>query len=324
MSRIARALALGSLAVALPAAAALVPDRTLPTPGAVTALGVTHRSVVFAVAESKQSCAYVELWSTSTQRRWRFARYPTLCREAPSTGTGIAAVATSGARVFWLSFAGGNIREWDLSTATPTRRSPRHVVSVSADADDGEVPILLGPGTRDGVPYAVGGTVTYVSDNGARLFRTTLDSPVRLIAGGSGPGGGRVVAALEDGRVVVLSRLGEVVSDEAHAGVQPVAIALSASGPVVQIGREVTVGSLANAVRTTLPPGARLLDVRQEELVYAVGPKVRVRVVATGDDTLLQTIAIGPRERPLFATDTGGSAWARGASVSWRAGPLSS
>jgi len=283
---------------------------------------VTHRSVAVAVAESKRRCAHVELWNTAARQRWRFARYPTLCREAPSTGTGIEAVSTSGTRVFWLSFAGGNIREWDLSTATPTRRTPRQIAGASSDPDTAGSPIVLGVGTREGVPYAVGATVTYVSDTGARLFRTTLDSRVRLLAGGSGPAGGRVVAALEDGRVVVLSRSGEIVSDEVYAPADVVAVALVASGTVVQAGREVIVGPPGSAARVTLPPTALVLDVHQGQLVYAIGPKVRARSISTGAEKLVQTIPVAARQRPLFAIDASGSAWASGSRVGWRADGL--
>ena len=48
-------------------------------------------------------------------------------------------------------------------------------------------------------------TITYVADDGRRLFRVSVGSPVRLLAAGIGPGAQRVVASLADGRVVVLS-----------------------------------------------------------------------------------------------------------------------
>ena len=72
----------------------------------------------------------------------------------------------------------------------------------------------------------------------------------------------------------------------------------------------------------TLPPGALLLDFRQGRLVYAQGLQVRSRRVADGTDTLVQTFPSGSLRPPLFATDAYGSAWAKGASVSWRGGPL--
>ena len=177
---------------------------------------------------------------------------------------------------------------------------------------------MLGAGTRDGVPYAAGGTVTYVSEGGARLFRTELGSPVRLLTSGIGPGQARVLASLADGREVLLSSTGQLIRTVEHEPGDVVAVALALPGPLVQIGREVTVGPAS----VTLPPGARMLDYRQGQILYRTGSQVRMRRVATGDDSLLQVIQVKPWQPMLFATDSWGSGWARARSVSWRSGPL--
>ena len=44
--------------------------------------------------------------------------------------------------------------------------------------------------------------------------------------------------------------------------------------------------------------------------------------VVSGKDSLLQTFALRSWQPLLFATDSWGSAWAKGAIVSWRSGPL--
>ena len=178
---------------------------------------------------------------------------------------------------------------------------------------------MLGNGTRDGVPYAVGGTVTLVAESGARVFRTDLRSPVRLLAAGTGPGQGRVEAALADGRVVTLSRTGQVLATDTQEPGAVTAIALALPGPVVQVGPTVTVGSST----VTLPAGGLMLDYRQGTVVYRKGAQVRARVVSTGEDTLLQVIVLKPWQPLHFSTDSLGSAWARGTTVSWRSGPLS-
>ncbi len=118
---------------------------------------------------------------------------------------------------------------------------------------------------------------------------------------------------------MTLSRTGQVLAtDRAEPG--PVtALALALPGPVVQVGRTVTVGSSA----VTLPPGTAMLDYRQGTVVYRQGSQVRARVVATGADTLLQVVVLKPWQPLHFSTDSAGSAWARGAGVSWRSGPLS-
>jgi hypothetical protein len=178
---------------------------------------------------------------------------------------------------------------------------------------------VLGNGTRDGVPYAVGGTVTFVAENGSRRFRTDLGSPVRLLTAGTGPGQARVAAALADGRVVTLSLAGDVLATDQRKLATVAAIALGLPGPVVQVGRTVTVGTSS----VTLPTGALVLDYRQATIVYREGSQVRARVVPSGADSLLQVISVKPWQTLPFSTDSLGAAWAKGATVSWRSGPLS-
>ena len=50
---------------------------------------------------------------------------------------------------------------------------------------------------------------------------------------------------------------------------------------------------------------------------------MRARVVSSGADSLLQVISVKPWQTLPFSTDSLGSAWAKGATVSWRSGPLS-
>jgi hypothetical protein len=87
----------------------------------------------------------------------------------------------------------------------------------------------------------------------------------------------------------------------------------------VQIGRTVSVGVSTVA----LPQGGIVLDYRQGTVVYRKGTQVRALAVAGGADSLLQVIVVKPWQPLPFSTDTPGSAWAKGATVSWRAGPLS-
>jgi hypothetical protein len=310
---------LGLLASAGAAAALLTPARTVTNAAPVTALSVTGRSVAYAVGRTGATCSTVRLWDTGTRALWTFgADTISGCDENPSGGYGIWSVASAGHRVFWLTHIGGNITEYQLWTATPTRRTSRRLAFASSDTD-GPPAIVLGNGLRDAVPYAVGATVTLVADNGARLFRVDLGGPVRLLAAGTGPGRGRVAAALADGRVVSLSRTGQVLATDRSEPGAVTALELAPPGPVVQVGRTVTVGTSA----VTLPAGATMLDYRSGTVVYRKGSQIRARAVAGGADTLLQVVAVKPWQPQLFSTDTVGSAWARGAAVSWRSGPLS-
>ena len=241
-----------ALAVPATAGAVLTPGRSVVNAAPVTALSVTGRSVVYAVGRTSANCGSVRLWDTATRGLWTYGeRTIRGCEEGPSGGFGISAVSTSWHRAFWLTHIGGNVTDWQLWTATPTRRSPRRLAFASSESG-GPAAILLGAGTRDGVPYAVGDTVTYVSEGGARLFRKDLGSPVRLLTSGIGPGAARVLASLADGREVLLSSTGQVIRTVEHEPGDVVAIALALPGPLVQIGREVTVGP---GIRH--PPGRR-------------------------------------------------------------------
>lgn len=297
---------------------ALTPARSRAAAAPVTAIALTGESLVYTVARTPRSCGVVVLWDTRARRTWSFGHRTLLgCEEGPSGGFGITSVSVAGRRAFWLTHIGGNITDWRLWTATPTRPAPRSIAAASADTD-GPAPIVLGGGTQSGVPYAVGDTVTLVADTGARLFRTTLGSRVRLLASSRAPGDTpRVVAALDDGRVVRLSGDGDVLRTDRYAPGAVTAIALGARGMLVQSGVEVT-GDLD---RTELPAGATMLDHAERTIFYRRGSELRSRSLATGSDRLLRTFAVRRWQPLLFAADGDVAAWATGRVVgsgAWR------
>ena len=323
VSSLATVLAVSATAAAAVAAAALTPGRTVVNGAPVTALSVTGRSVVYAVGRTRGNCGTVRLWDTVTRGLWTFGqRTVVACEQNPSGGFGISQVAAAGRRAFWVTNIGGNITDYQLWTATPTRPGARRLAFASSET--GTAPaIVLGGGTDEGVPYAVGDTITYVSASGARLFRVTVGSPVRLLTSGRGVGTARVLAALADGRVVVLSRTGALLRTDAYSPSTVRAIGFALVGPLVQTGATVNVGPFAGGTKVTLPTGALMLDYRQGWIVYRKGMQARARQIATAKDAPLVTIGVKPWQPLLFSTDSWGSAWARGPGVSWRSGPLS-
>jgi hypothetical protein len=317
MKRLLPVLAFVALACPAAASALLVPGRSIANAADVTALSVTHRSVVWAVGRSSRDCGHVRLWDTASRGLWRFGeRTIRGCEEGPSGGFGIAQVATTGRRVFWVTHIGGNITDYQLWTATPTRQSPLRLAFASAETG-GPPTIVLGPGTQEGVAYAVGRTVTYVSDSGARLFRAELDAPVRLLAAGPSFGTGRVIAALENGDVVVLSGNGALLRTDSYEPGTVRAVQLAYGGPVVQAGDTVSVGSSTTGMKVTLPAGAVMLDYRQRAIYYRSGMLVRSRAVGNGSDVLLQRIPVKPWQPMPFSVDWG-TGWAQRATVNWR------
>jgi hypothetical protein len=317
MSRLIAALALVALLVPPSAGAVVLPGRTVSNPAVVTALSVTHESVVWAVGRSERDCGHVRLWDTTSKGLWTFGPKTIQgCEEGPSGGFGIAQVSTTGRRAFWVTHIGGNISDYQLWTATPSRSSPRRLAFASSET--GSAPaIVLGAGTQEGVPYAVGSTVTYVGADGARLFRVTLDSPVRLLAAGPSFGTGRVIAALENGDVTVLSRTGARLRTDTYDPGSVRSVELAYGGPVIQVGDVVTVGSATTGTKVTLPPGGLMLDYRERAIVYRLGAQARSRAIGSRSDVLVQQFPLERWEPMLLSLDWG-YGWAKGATVYWR------
>ncbi len=284
-------------------------------PARALSLALTAGHVAYAVAETRASCPHVELWRTESRTRIRFATTLPACKDVPSTGLGIPSVAVARDRVLWVSYTGGNKRDWQLWTATATRRQPRQLRAVERDVE-APAPIVLGPGTVDGVPYAVDSDVVLLGENGRAVFRATVASPVRAIAAGVGPGRARVAALLANGVVVGLDRQGRAVSS-LDAGPSATAVRISPLGIAVQAGSEVSIGA-ATAVR--LPAAAELEDVAQGRLLWTRAGDLGSTSIVTGRSSRLVN---GARALPVLGQlEQRGLAWSKGRSVVWRAGTL--
>src|SRR5437764_963054 len=92
------------------AAAGAPLDRSWTAPGAITSLEESAQSVAAGVGWTPKSCEEVILWEPGIRARHVF-HLPGPC-PATSTGRGIAAVSVLGDRVVFLSYVGGNTREW--------------------------------------------------------------------------------------------------------------------------------------------------------------------------------------------------------------------
>jgi hypothetical protein len=289
------------------------PGRTFARDGQITSIALTHGSVAFSVGRTKTDCDHVELWNTDTRGTWRFGRaHP--CGDLPLfSGIGPIGVATN--RVVWVSFAGGNHTDWELWTATPTRKAPRRLAFVERDTSEAPA-MVVGPGTPQAVPYAVGANLTLLAENGAPAFRWAAPSEVRALTAGSGPHGWRVAALLDDGSVTVLNGAGSVGATFEFPPGQVKWVGLAPVGLLVQLpGAKVEIRNGAATKTVQLKPNAIVLDYAEGRILYRVGQAFWMRRVANGADV---QVLQGSRAHRIFATlDTHGLAWAQDTKVAW-------
>jgi len=303
----------GLLGSATAASALQTPGRTQVRSAPITAIALTHASIAFAVGATKSDCDHVELWNPDTHGTYRFGRKKP-CGDLPLL-YGIGPIGVASSRVVWVSFAGGNLTDWQLWTATTTRETPRRLAFVERDTMDAPA-IVVGDGTTAAIPYAVQTEITLLADNGAPVFRTHAQSEVRLITAGEGPYGWRVATLLATGEVSVLDGGGSVVATYRFPPGAVRWIRLAPAGVVVQVpGSKVEIhrGSATRVVQ--LKQNAIVLDYAEGRILYRVGQAFWLRQVSTGVDTqLLQ----GSRRHPITPVlDTHGFAWSQGASVHW-------
>src|SRR5690242_12103055 len=140
-----RALIILALALAVVSAAgAAARDRSFTATSKVTGLAADGSLAAFAVATSGRDCYHIDIWNRSARTVFRLgAARP--CPPATSTGNGVVGPALAGSRALWLTYVGGNIREWSLWTATTTARTPRRIRFIARDVDAAP-PIVLGQG----------------------------------------------------------------------------------------------------------------------------------------------------------------------------------
>jgi hypothetical protein len=170
-------LALAAAAVTASIASAAPADRIGTSPGRVLALARSGLNVAFLAAPAKGHCGQqVEFWDLASAGVYKLGHPDRLCSEGPSTGSGVTDIAVSDGRVLWLAYAGGNLRDWILYTATPTRRTERQLEFKEVDVD-APPPIVLGTGSDGVLPYAVGSTVKVIAFDGRLLY--TCRHPAR-------------------------------------------------------------------------------------------------------------------------------------------------
>jgi hypothetical protein len=299
----------GAALVAGISAAAPRADRgwTPPAGARGGAVDVAAGSFAAGISWTRSACEGAVLWLPGLRQRWLF-RVPGPC-PATSTGRGIAAVSVSGERVAFLSYVGGNTREWRLWTATRTARRARLIRSASADAD-GPSPILLGNGGEEGIPHAVGRDVVVMAPDGHREL--SWRAPADLV--GLDEHSGTLAATLVDGRVVAvsLSRRNAAPTSYEQPGAR--AAVPIAGGVVIDATDGIYLHKGARSVRFDVPAGAHLIGYSDGWLVYASGREIHLYSYRQRQDVVARRV----RSTPVTAdADRGGMGWTNGGSLCW-------
>ena len=268
-------------------------------------MDVAYGSFAGGIGWTRSTCEGAVLWLPGIRQRWLF-HVPGPC-PATSTGRGVSAVAVSSRRVVFLSYVGGNTREWRLWTATPTAERPRLLRAAAADAD-APSPILLGNGGEEGIPWAVGRDVFVLAGDGHRAL--TWHAPADVLS--LNEHSGLLAATLADGTVTLVPVQPSQAAVVSYA--QPGARAAQAisGGVVIDAADGIHLRKGTSALRFDVPAGARLLGYSDGWLVYASGREVHVYSYQRKQDILARTVHSGP---VMADADRGGMGWTNGGSL---------
>lgn len=286
-------------------------DRGWAPGGAITSVDTTEGALAAGVSWTPQACEGVVLWVP-----WQFARYtlrlPRPC-PAVSTGRGVSSVGLAGSRVVFVSYVGGNTREWRLWTVTPTARRPRLLRTVSTDAGDPS-PILVGNGGQGGIPYAVGREVFVLTAQGARELQWQAPADVVSLSENAGAVG----VALANGHVVVLSIPSASLVYDFALDPGTVRAARPVSGGVVietTSGIELRRGRTA-VQRFPVPAGSKLAGFVDGLLVYTTRTAIRYYDRGSRKGGIVRLA-----RAPVAADfDRLGLGWSQGARLCWSVG----
>ena len=300
MTRIAVVLA--ALAVVASAGAATARERTVSGP--VSALAIAGTDVAYAV-EPRRGCHEIRAWEVGSRADRRVASH---CFQETSTGSGVAGVATTQGRSLWLTYTGGNYREYSLWTRGG-RAKARRIAFQAALVED-PAPIVLGRPWEGALPYAVGRTVVVLSPNGSRRFAVT--APARIVRVSAHSRG--YAAVLETGTVLTISPDGRPLRE--HTFSQPVEEAvLAAAGLIAKTRDGLEIRDGTSTRRIALPRGSRFLGYSEGLVAYASGRELRLRRLRDGADWRYRTLA--PRFHAALARR--GLAWGSGRTLGYSA-----
>ena len=269
-----------AVALALVPAAGAATARERQVAGPLSSVAVAGIDLSYA-DEYKRGCHEVRLWNVALRTDRRLASH---CFVSSSTGSGIAgAIATQG-RALWLTYAGGNIREWSLWTKGRLTKA-RRIAFLPADVD-GPPPVILGSVWEGSLPYATGRTIIVLAPNGSRRFTyTAADRVVFLSAHSRG-----YAAVLANGSVLTFSPIGKLIKERPFAPGAAQSAVLAAPGLIVETAAGLEIHGVGPVRTIPLPAGARFLGYSEGVAAYGLGRELRLRRLANGADRLFRRL----------------------------------
>jgi hypothetical protein len=272
-----------ALVLALVPVAGAATARERQTPGPISAVSLAGTDLAYA-DEYKLRCHEIRLWDVATRSDRRLASH---CFDSTSTGSGVGGVIASEGRALWLTYIGGNIREWSLWTKAGAAKAKR-IAFLTADVD-GPPPVILGRPWDGSLPYATGSKIVVLAPTGSRRF--VAAAPDRVVALSAHSRG--YAAVLASGNVLTITPAGKVLQEHRfEAGVVQEAV-LAAPGLVVKTAAGLEIHGNGAVRRIPLPPGARFLGLSEGLVAYGTGRRLRLRSLREDRDTLFRTL--GPR-----------------------------
>jgi hypothetical protein len=262
---------LAAVLVGQASAASAVP-RPYPRPGPVGTVATSGFDIAYAMALPR-GCNEVHVWSSRGTDR-RIARQ---CFESTSTGSGIASVAYTRGRALWLSYTGGNFREWMLWTkgAGKARRLGFEAVPVEDPA-----PFVVAQSSEWALAYAQGERIVAFDERGRRLF--AYDAGSRVVSLTTQQYG--VGAVLESGRAIGLAYDGKLVATRDFAAREAQVAELTVQGLLVKTRTQVVL----NAKSFAVPAGSRWQGFASGTFAYAVGNALYLGRISDGEQALVR------------------------------------
>ena len=293
------------LALALVPAAGAATARERPTPGPISTVAIAGTEVAYA-NEYRRGCHEVRLWDPPYFSNRRLASH---CFAATSTGSGVAGAIADEGRALWLTYTGGNIREWSLWTKSE-RTKARKIAFATADAD-GPAPIVLG---RPGEGSSRTRAAARSSRCPERVTCADVDVP-RTASSRSPRTRGGWAAVLANGTVLAMRPGPVVTSARFRAGTVSEAILTSLRGLIVKTSAGLEIRKGARCSTVPLPRRRPLPRAVGRQVAYGVGAELRLRRPRRHRRQALRRLA------PRFHAQLGrrGLAYGSGRTIGFRA-----